>query len=69
MTTTQSPHKPKFVRRFADAQSVREAGVKAYADAVRARTFPDPTTEGYAMPSEQWTRFLEKAENIHDTSL
>jgi len=33
---------PRFVKRYADLKSAMEAGVKAYGDEVRARTFPGP---------------------------
>lgn len=36
----QSDWVPKFVRKFADIRSVTDEAVKAYAEAVRARTFP-----------------------------
>jgi 3-methyl-2-oxobutanoate hydroxymethyltransferase len=56
---TWSGHKAKFVRRFADLKSVRDDGVKRYNEAVRAGSFPDPTTESYAMDPVEWTKFLE----------
>jgi 3-methyl-2-oxobutanoate hydroxymethyltransferase len=37
-----SPRVPKFVKRFSDLGPSIDAGVKAYADEVRARTFPGP---------------------------
>lgn len=49
MMGTWSGHKAKFVRRFADVQTHRDAGVDAYAKAVRDRTFPSPDTESYSM--------------------
>ncbi len=33
---------PRFVKRYADLKGAMEAGVKAYADEVRARSFPGP---------------------------
>ena len=39
---------PKFVKRYADLAPSIEAGVKAYADEVRARSFPGPE-QVYAM--------------------
>jgi ketopantoate hydroxymethyltransferase len=62
MSTTVSSHKPKFVRRFADGKSVREAGVAAFTEAVRARTFPDVQTESYGMEREQWELFVKNVE-------
>ena len=37
-----SPRVPKFVKRFSDLGPSIDAGVKAYAEEVRARTFPGP---------------------------
>jgi 3-methyl-2-oxobutanoate hydroxymethyltransferase len=37
-----SPRVPKFVKRFSELGPSIDAGVKAYADEVRARTFPGP---------------------------
>ncbi|KAF9467373.1 ketopantoate hydroxymethyltransferase [Collybia nuda] len=57
---TWSGHKAKFVRRFADLKSTREAGLKNYADAVRDRTFPTEDTESYTMDKLEWARFIEE---------
>ncbi|KAJ7104579.1 3-methyl-2-oxobutanoate hydroxymethyltransferase PanB [Mycena crocata] len=53
-------HKAKFVRRFANLQSAREAGVKSFADAIKDGSFPDPQRESYGVDQEEWTRFLEE---------
>jgi 3-methyl-2-oxobutanoate hydroxymethyltransferase len=37
-----SPRVPKFVKRFSELGPSIDAGVKAYAEEVRARTFPGP---------------------------
>jgi 3-methyl-2-oxobutanoate hydroxymethyltransferase len=55
---TWSGHKAKFVRRFADIKSERERGVTAYADAVRAGTFPRVQEESYAMDKGEWEALL-----------
>ncbi|KAF8161483.1 ketopantoate hydroxymethyltransferase [Crassisporium funariophilum] len=56
---TWSGHKAKFVRRFANIKEVRDSGVQQYGEAVRARTFPDPEAESYAMDKDEWARFME----------
>lgn len=58
MVGTWSGHKAKFVRRFADVRAEVEKGVTAYVQAVRERSFPDPHTEGYDMPVEEWQKFM-----------
>jgi len=57
---TWSGHKAKFVRRFANIKEVRDHGVQAYAEAVRARAFPDPETESYAMGESLLAKFLQE---------
>jgi len=54
-----SGHQAKFVRRFAELGARASEGVKAYVDAVRARSFPLADKEGYEMPEEEWVEFLE----------
>ena len=53
-----SGHKAKFVRQFASLKGVRDAGVHNYAEAVRARIFPDPETESYVADGAEWARFM-----------
>jgi 3-methyl-2-oxobutanoate hydroxymethyltransferase len=53
-------HKAKFVRRFADLKSAREAGLKNYANAVRDGSFPTEDTESYTMDKLEWARFIEQ---------
>ena len=60
---TWSGHKAKFVRRFANLKEVRDTGVQRYAEAVRARTFPDAEKESYTMDVVEWGRFMEVAES------
>jgi ketopantoate hydroxymethyltransferase len=60
MSTVPSSHKPKFVRRFADVQSIRRDAVAAYAKAVRDRTFPHEVEESYKMDKSVWEQFLER---------
>ena len=55
---TWSGHKAKFVRQFANLKGVRDTGVHDYAEAVRARTFPDPETESYTVDKAEWERFM-----------
>ena len=53
-----SGHKAKFVRQFANLKGVRDAGVHNYAEAVRAKMFPDLETESYAADKAEWARFM-----------
>ena len=55
---TWSGHKAKFVRQFANMKGVRDAGVQNYAEAVRARMFPDLETESYTADKAEWGRFM-----------
>jgi 3-methyl-2-oxobutanoate hydroxymethyltransferase len=55
-------HRAKFVRPFADVHGEAERGVAGYVEAVRARSFPDPDSEGYAIASEEWKGFLDAVE-------
>ncbi|KAF7297992.1 3-methyl-2-oxobutanoate hydroxymethyltransferase [Mycena chlorophos] len=57
---TWNGHKAKFVRRFANLQSVRDDGVRAYAQAVKDGSFPDPQRESYTIDQDEWARFLEE---------
>jgi len=56
-------HKPKFVKRFADVREESLHGVRAYADEVRARTFPNEEQHTYSIPPEEleeFARYLEE---------
>jgi 3-methyl-2-oxobutanoate hydroxymethyltransferase len=55
-------HKAKFVRRFAEIGQSAEAGVNAYAEAVRGREFPAPE-HTYEMHEGEWEKFLSLMEN------
>jgi 3-methyl-2-oxobutanoate hydroxymethyltransferase len=53
---------PKFVKRFADVRGESLKGVRAYADEVRAGTFPDEEQHTYSIPQdelEEFARYLE----------
>ena len=63
---TWAGHKAKFVRRFANLKELRDTGVHSYAEAVKARTFPDPETESYAADQAQWERFMENERDDDD---
>ncbi|KAJ7655680.1 ketopantoate hydroxymethyltransferase [Mycena polygramma] len=56
-------HKAKFVRRFANLQEAREAGVQSYARAIKDGSFPDPQRESYTIDKAEWTRFLDEMES------
>ena len=43
-------HKPKFVKRYANVREETLKGLRAYADEVRARTFPDEDEHTYSIP-------------------
>lgn len=63
---SQWPAGPKFVRSFSYPLSVGAARIDAvqrFVDAVRARTFPELSSESYRIKSEQWAAFVERAEN------
>jgi 3-methyl-2-oxobutanoate hydroxymethyltransferase len=54
---------PKFVKRFADVRGESLKGVRAYADEVRARTFPNEEQHTYSIPQEEleeFARYLEE---------
>jgi 3-methyl-2-oxobutanoate hydroxymethyltransferase len=53
-------HKPKFAKRWADVRSEMVRGVQAYADEVRARTFPGPE-HTYSIPPEELERLDDMA--------
>ena len=59
---TWSGHKAKFARRFADCQVERDAGVRKYTEAVKARSFPSIEESYPDVPEEEWAKFLEVAE-------
>lgn len=70
--SAHTPAPPKFVRSFAAQVSggtslgaLRIAAVQAYVAAVRARSFPDPDTEGYKMKKEEWEEFRHLL-SVHD---
>ena len=48
-------HRPKFAKRWKDVRSEMVAGVRAYADEVRARAFPGPE-HTYSIPPEELER-------------
>ncbi len=49
---------PRYVQRFAEVGDAISAGVGAYADAVRSRSFPRPD-QTYSMPDQEAEAFLE----------
>jgi len=55
-------HIPKFVKRYAEVGVGMAAGVRAYADDVRARRFPDPEHTYSVEPDElaEFERYLEQ---------
>jgi 3-methyl-2-oxobutanoate hydroxymethyltransferase len=53
-------HKPKFAKRWKDVRTEMVEGVKAYADEVRARTFPGPE-HTYSIPPEELDRLNDLA--------
>jgi len=53
-------HRPKFAKRWADVRSEMVRGVQAYADEVRARTFPGPE-HTYSIPPEELERLGDMA--------
>ena len=55
-------HKAKFVKRFADLGEVADAGVHAYADAVRGREFP-AAEHTYEMHEGEWEKFVSLTSN------
>ncbi|KAF9076862.1 ketopantoate hydroxymethyltransferase-domain-containing protein [Rhodocollybia butyracea] len=46
---TWAGHKAKFVRRFGNLKAERDSAIQKYAEAVRARSFPDEHTESYSV--------------------
>ena len=54
-------HQPKFVRRYADVYDTMVAGVRRYAEDVRAHRFPGPEHQYAVAPEElaEFTRYLE----------
>ena len=66
MLGTWSGHKARFVRQFANLKGVRDSGVHNYAEAVRARTFPDPETESYMADETEWARFMDSEKGEGD---
>jgi 3-methyl-2-oxobutanoate hydroxymethyltransferase len=57
---------PKFVKRFANVRAESLKGVRAYADEVRAGTFPDEEQHTYSIPQEELEEF---ARYLEDESL
>ena len=56
-------HKPKFVKRYANVREEALKGLRAYAEEVRARTFPDEDQHTYSIPQgelEEFARYLEE---------
>jgi 3-methyl-2-oxobutanoate hydroxymethyltransferase len=58
---TTGPHNPRFVKRYAEIHERMVEGVRAYADEVRARRFPDAEHVYSADPSEveELRRYLD----------
>jgi 3-methyl-2-oxobutanoate hydroxymethyltransferase len=58
---TTGPHSPRFVKRYAQIHDRMVEGVRAYADEVRARRFPDAEHVYSADPSEveELRRYLD----------
>ena len=55
--------KPRFVKRFADIRGESLKGVRAYAEQVRSRTFPNEDQHTYSIPQEEleeFARYLEQ---------
>ncbi len=63
---TTGPHSPRFVKRYAQIHDRMVEGVRAYADEVRARRFPDAEHVYSADPSEvdELKRFLDTEESL-----
>jgi 3-methyl-2-oxobutanoate hydroxymethyltransferase len=59
---TTGPHNPRFVKRYAEIHDQMVEGVRAYADEVRARRFPDAEHVYSADPAEveELKRFLDQ---------
>jgi 3-methyl-2-oxobutanoate hydroxymethyltransferase len=59
---TTGPHRPRFVKRYAEIHDRMVEGVRAYADEVRARRFPDAEHVYSADPAEvdELKRFLDQ---------
>ena len=56
-------HKPKFVKRYANIREETLRGLRAYAEDVRARRFPDEDEHTYSIPQEEleeFARYLEE---------
>jgi 3-methyl-2-oxobutanoate hydroxymethyltransferase len=56
-------HKPKFVKRYANVRKETLKGLRAYADEVRTRRFPDEDEHTYSIPPEdleEFARYLEE---------
>jgi len=56
-------HKPKFVKRYANIRKETLRGLRAYAEDVRARRFPDEDEHTYSIPQEEleeFARYLEE---------
>ena len=62
-------HQAKFVRKFADLGACAAEGVRAYMEAVRGRSFPDATSEGYEMAQEDWDKYLKLCENYQQCEI
>jgi 3-methyl-2-oxobutanoate hydroxymethyltransferase len=63
---TTGPHNPRFVKRYAEIHDRMVEGVRAYADEVRARRFPDAEHVYSADPSEveELRRYLDQEESL-----
>ncbi|KAI3624142.1 3-methyl-2-oxobutanoate hydroxymethyltransferase [Malassezia furfur] len=68
-TPTEWPAPPKFVRSFAPMSlgALRIQAFRAFADAVRARTFPEVTREAYRIKSEELAKFRAMLEARHSS--
>jgi 3-methyl-2-oxobutanoate hydroxymethyltransferase len=56
-------HKPKFVKRYANIREETLKGLRAYAEEVRSRRFPNEEEHTYSIPQEEleeFARYLEE---------
>ena len=63
---TTGPHNPRFVKRYAEIHDRMVEGVRAYAEEVRARRFPDAEHVYSADPAEveELRRYLDQEESL-----
>ncbi|WFC95850.1 3-methyl-2-oxobutanoate hydroxymethyltransferase [Malassezia brasiliensis] len=69
-TPTEWPAPPKFVRSFTPTSlgALRVQTFRAFADAVRARSFPEVTREAYRIKSEELAKFREMLAARHSSN-